>query len=156
MLLYAGSNGRVKIYEQNGDELFDIISKNWHHSGTGGGGTSADQHNAGNSYVKTFFLPPRNITNSKQNWRTELVLINHSGIINSFLISATGYQELAYFDLSTVFPSGVTDAVYSSKLRLLFVSGPSAVSDIACVRFIGRVIRFSDLCHQIPHKFYRI
>ena len=45
------------------------------------------------SYAGIFFAsPPRTAKSREQQWIAEMILVDHSGRISSFLLSYTGYQ----------------------------------------------------------------
>jgi hypothetical protein len=82
LLVYAASNGRVFVYDESGAAVYSIVSQNlpaWN--------APTDTRS---SYAGVFFTTAR--AGCGRDWIAEMVLVDYSGKICSFLLSYSGYQ----------------------------------------------------------------
>lgn len=88
-LVFASGTGRVYIFTEDGDLVYSLMSPN----------LPPVESNSGVDHQKTIckilFSEPR----QSGDWVTELTLIERSGMITSFLLSQSGYQEILAFPL---------------------------------------------------------
>ena len=84
-----------------------------------------------NSYCGLFFTTARL---REKKWTAELMMVELSGRIISFLVSPSGYQELSTFSIGW----SLTSAVLCPSLNLLVTAGGSTCPTTGSRRLIGR------------------
>ncbi len=113
-------------------QIFPIISNNlpeWN---------SASDQSA--SYCRVEFVE---LGRAGPEWHSELLLVDNSGRMNTFLCSRSGYQELASSPaLAKAYPSGVAAVSVLPPQGLLYACGQAkagvGVSGISCWRMIDQ------------------
>ncbi|XP_034245235.1 neuroblastoma-amplified sequence-like isoform X2 [Thrips palmi] len=114
MLAVGLSNGAVRVYDLMGSNLFSIVPSMVQQEQT----FTSTRH----SLASCFFLQARSSTHK---WSSELVTVDYSGQLHSYLVSPTeGFQENHSFSFGVFFRSGVTAVAYHPAHSLLFVAGP--------------------------------
>ena len=87
ILAYTTSNGRVFLYDQTGQLIYSLLDDRhlpaWN-----------SLHDLSISYAKVFFTEVRLKSHSRGEWHSEMILVDYSGRVNSFLLGLTGYQVL--------------------------------------------------------------
>jgi hypothetical protein len=119
LLAIAYSDGNIEICDTVGGMMYQIISP--HIPASQPAASSSDTPRRGPSnltYVEIFFT---NVRIRDKKWISELVVVDVGGRILSFLVSASGYQELSNFAVGW----NLTSAVYSPQHNLLTTSGVS-------------------------------
>ena len=81
LLVVTSSNGQVDIYDSYGFVVYSIFSQKLP--------PKESAHSVQNSYAGVFFSDVR--VKSRE-WIYELILVDFTGRINSFLLSPSGYQ----------------------------------------------------------------
>jgi WD40 repeat protein len=122
LLVLTSGAGRVYLYDEEGNLMYSLVSSNlpsWDAPSVGD-----SQHK---SFCKAFFSPPPRMESGNQ-WIVQLTLVNFDGRMTTFLLSATGYQEMWSVSLSSHYPLGITDAALVPDTNLLYVAGPSVAA----------------------------
>jgi len=115
LLVMANSSGAVEVCDTVGNQVYQLISPRIEASQPGWADTirNGPIHS---SYAGVFFSEAR--VRDKL-WISELILVDYSGHINSFLVSLTGYQELSSYFLGW----SLTTATFCSPHNLLLTAG---------------------------------
>ena len=117
LLVLTSSHGNVDIYDSYGFHVYSVFSTSMPRKN---GFDQVIGEDMGCAYVGAYFTDVR--VKSRE-WLCELILVNYSGYVNSFLLSPSGFQEFATFSL-TKSPSqflnhDITCAAFSNKHNLL-------------------------------------
>ena len=101
-----------------------------------------------NSYCGLFFTTARL---RERKWTAELMMVEYSGRVISFLVSPSGYQELANFSIGW----SLTAAVLCPSLNLLVTAGGPSCPTTGSRRLVGRashqgIVAFR-LLNDSPH-----
>lgn len=124
LLVLTSSKGSVDLYDAYGYLVYSIFSQRLPQTSDSSSDSEVSHNNNTNNnyaYASAFFTDLRV---KSRDWLCELILVDYSGRINSFLLSPSGYQEFSSFDLSNHYLHGITAVSYSCKHGLLCVAGP--------------------------------
>lgn len=130
LLAVAQSNGSVELCDTVGGSVYNIISPGIPASQPGW----ADTPRIGpsnNSYCGMFFASARL---REKKWTSELLLVEFSGKISSFLVSHSGYQELSSYTIGW----SLTSATFCHAHSLLITAGGGTCPLTGKRRLIGR------------------
>jgi len=147
LLAVAMSSGAVEVVDTVGTPVFTIISPCIPASQPGW----IDTLRVGptlNSYCGLFFTTARL---REKKWTAELMMVELSGRVISFLVSPSGYQELSTFSIGW----SLTSAVLCPSLNLLVTAGGSTCPTTGSRRLIGKAshqgIIALRLLNDFPH-----
>ena len=117
LLVLTSSHGNVDIYDSYGFHVYSIFSSNLPRKENSNSQTG---EYIGDAYVGAYFTEARI---KSRDWLCELILVNYSGDINSFLLSPSGFQEFTSYtlmqDTSPFLCNGISSAAFSPKHSLL-------------------------------------
>ena len=117
LLVLTSSHGNVDIYDSYGFHVYSVFSTSMPRKEAFDQTTGEDM---GCAFVGAYFT---DIRVKSRDWLCELILVNYSGYINSFLLSPSGFQEFASFSLtksqSQFINHDITCAAFSNKHNLL-------------------------------------
>ena len=119
LLALAGSSGHVEVCDTIGGHVYNVISPRIASSQPGWVDTSRSGP-VKTTYAGVFFTEVRTRADTRDSgWVSELVLVEVSGHVTSFLVSLSGYQELSRYDIGW----SVTEAALCHNLGLLVTAG---------------------------------
>ena len=120
LLVLTSSHGNVDIYDSYGFHVYSIFSSNMPRKEFFNRVPGEEMMNA---YIGAYFTDVRI---KSRDWLCELILVNYSGDINSFLLSPSGFQEFTSFSLTRDSPQflkqGISSATFSQKHNVLYTA----------------------------------
>ena len=127
LLVLTSSHGNVDIYDAYGFHVYSIFSTNVPRKEYFSGTSGVSSQSCGNSYIGAYFTEVRV---KSRDWLCELILVDYSGYVNSFLLSPSGFQEYTSFSLTQNYSQfkncGISAATFSSKHNLLCIASPTS------------------------------
>ena len=120
LLVVTSSNGAVDLYDAYGYLVYSVFSQRLPQNEAVNEEFGGIQ-TRGYAYAAAIFSDYRV---KSRDWLYELILVDYRGMINSFLLSPSGYQEFTSFKLNVRFKFGVTSVTFSVKHNVLCISGP--------------------------------
>ena len=95
VLAVAASSGAVELCDTAGGPLFSLVSPALPASQPGWADSPARAGPCTSTFAGLFLLSAR----ARDQWAAELLLVDYSGRVNSFLVSGSGYQEVGRYSL---------------------------------------------------------
>ncbi|XP_048513808.1 NBAS subunit of NRZ tethering complex-like isoform X2 [Athalia rosae] len=115
LLVLACSNGYLSFFNSLGNNVFNISPKSLNTN------QSSNVLEAGDAVASMIFLKTR-VKSLK--WAYEFLVINYSGLLKAYYVSATDvFEESHEFSFGSFYRNGVTSVAYNERHNLLFLAG---------------------------------